>query len=256
MALVNHFFEKRRGVANGIATSGTGVGSLAFPPLTNYLFSQYGFGGTCMFLSGIALQGVVAGALIITPHQALKLMKTGSKRKKMTGVDNEIFTVSDAHINDINATETMKTETAEGPGTCPTKSTDKISHKTFLQVMKSAINLQLFKDYRYVCFTLTHCIFSSCVIISPAFMPARAVSYGISKTNGSLLISVMGISSMLSRPAMGFITDVQPIKGKRFYMFHTSSLLAGCLSVVSFGPSLAAQMIYASLYGVTTGMDG
>ena len=86
-----------------------------------------------------------------------------------------------------------------------------------------------------------------------AFMPAQAVSYGISKTNGSLLISVMGLASMISRPVCGFLLDLEPIKNRRFLFFVFWVTMAGCVTMINFGETLIAQMAYAVLYGVGTG---
>ena len=91
MALVNLYFEKKRGIANGITTTGTGVGILVFPPLTHFLFSHYGYQGTCIVLSAIALHGVIAGLVIITPDAALKFsMRLPIADEKIPGTKETI----------------------------------------------------------------------------------------------------------------------------------------------------------------------
>ena len=51
LAGVMQFFDKRRGLAMGITLSGTGVGTLLFPPLVRYVISlgrlAHGFRGPC-----------------------------------------------------------------------------------------------------------------------------------------------------------------------------------------------------------------
>ena len=73
MSLVNLFFDKRCGIAMGIASAGAGAGTIIFPPFANYLFEEYGYQGTCFILSAVALNGLIAGTVIITPEAALKL---------------------------------------------------------------------------------------------------------------------------------------------------------------------------------------
>ena len=58
---VQKSFQEKRLMANGIFTSGTGLGMLLMSPVTQSLLDIYGFHGTLLVLSGIALHGVVFG---------------------------------------------------------------------------------------------------------------------------------------------------------------------------------------------------
>ena len=58
---VQKSFEERRLMANGIFTSGTGLGMLIMSPVTHCLLNIYGFHGTLLVVSGIALHGIVFG---------------------------------------------------------------------------------------------------------------------------------------------------------------------------------------------------
>ena len=63
MVVLNQYFEKRRGIANGIALSGSGFGSMAIPPLMLYALDTYGLEGTLLIMGGIALNICVCGML-------------------------------------------------------------------------------------------------------------------------------------------------------------------------------------------------
>lgn len=41
--MVGQYFEKRRGLANGLCTSGSALGSVLIPPLLRVLLSEYGY---------------------------------------------------------------------------------------------------------------------------------------------------------------------------------------------------------------------
>ena len=71
--LGSYYFEKRRGIVNGLITRGTGLGLFIFSPLTALLIEKFALSGTFYILAGIALQGVVCGVTIISPHRALRL---------------------------------------------------------------------------------------------------------------------------------------------------------------------------------------
>ena len=267
MALVNLYFEKRRGIASGIATAGTGAGILVFPPLTNFLFSQYGYQGTCILLAGIALHGVVAGVVIISPDAAVKLSARGkpSDEKPSNYGATKLSTSCSESVSSIHTTQSLEMlKTSESTGTLAAlsqsnKSSDdntlskKEKNKDLSTILKSACDLSLFRDYRFVLFALTHSLFSGAFTVPSAFMPARAVSYGISKTNGSLLISAMGLASVITRPFCGILVDWGPIKKRRYFFFVFWITMAGSVTLLDFGETLIAQMSYAVLYGLGTG---
>ncbi len=64
MVMVGYYFEKRRAMAAGIATSGSGFGILVLAPLAAYLANEYHWRGAIILLAGIMLQGLVLGALM------------------------------------------------------------------------------------------------------------------------------------------------------------------------------------------------
>ena len=61
---VQKSFKEKRLMANGIFTSGTGLGMLIMSPVTHSLLNIYGFHGTLLVVSGIALHGIVFGLLM------------------------------------------------------------------------------------------------------------------------------------------------------------------------------------------------
>ena len=60
--MIGHYFDKKRALATGIATCGSGVGTFVFAPLTVFLLKQFGWKGTMLILGGITLNGVVCAA--------------------------------------------------------------------------------------------------------------------------------------------------------------------------------------------------
>ena len=56
-------FNKKRAIATGIATSGSGLGTFAYAYLTNYLLKNYDWRGTVLILAGIFSNCVVCGAI-------------------------------------------------------------------------------------------------------------------------------------------------------------------------------------------------
>jgi len=57
------YFEKHRGLATGIAVTGSGLGAIAFPPLMDLLMDRYSWRGMLLVTSGIGFTLVPACAL-------------------------------------------------------------------------------------------------------------------------------------------------------------------------------------------------
>lgn len=64
MALVARYFKRRRALANALVFSGTGIASLAFSPLFQFLVDSYGWRRALLTVSGLAFNLVVCGALL------------------------------------------------------------------------------------------------------------------------------------------------------------------------------------------------
>ena len=64
VVIVGMYFSRRRGIAVGLGTSGVALGAFAVPTLVEFSFSEYGYFGAFIIMTGIALQLVVCGFLL------------------------------------------------------------------------------------------------------------------------------------------------------------------------------------------------
>ncbi|XP_023233486.1 monocarboxylate transporter 12-like isoform X1 [Centruroides sculpturatus] len=60
---VTCYFEKKRAFATGVAVCGSGMGTFALAPLTEYLVESYGWKGSMLIISGLVLNCCVFGSL-------------------------------------------------------------------------------------------------------------------------------------------------------------------------------------------------
>ncbi|KAL5008724.1 hypothetical protein ScPMuIL_014305 [Solemya velum] len=67
MVLVNSYFTKKRGIVQGIVTSGSGVGILVLAPVTEVLLETFDLSGTLLLTSGFVLHICVFAALMRNP---------------------------------------------------------------------------------------------------------------------------------------------------------------------------------------------
>jgi sugar phosphate permease len=63
LIIVGYYFNKRRGIAVGLSTSGVGFGSFLLPPVMEIMFDYYGFIGTFIILSAVMSHFFIPGAL-------------------------------------------------------------------------------------------------------------------------------------------------------------------------------------------------
>ena len=74
LVVIGQRFDKRRGLATGVATAGAGSGAFAFPPLMHYLFSEYGF-VVGMLVLGVLMFGNCISGLLYRPAPGQKRQK-------------------------------------------------------------------------------------------------------------------------------------------------------------------------------------
>ncbi|MDH5696223.1 MAG: MFS transporter [Dehalococcoidia bacterium] len=85
LSTVARWFEKRRGLATGIAASGEGIGILILAPVATWLISAYGWRSSYIAVGTIALVLIVAAAQFLRrdPHQ-MGLLPYGEEAKKQS----------------------------------------------------------------------------------------------------------------------------------------------------------------------------
>lgn len=245
------------------------MGLLILPPLTNYLLEEFGFQGALILLAGVPLQGVVFGALIISPEKALAMQKrrhisTPLKKEKPDTIftvlpEKDTFKLSDDIVTKSKAVEVS----SEGPSLAKSQSylkNSKTSNKTssfcanLKRIVKATVDIHLFKNAVFVSFLISTLLLNFFYGITIVFMVDRAVSYGISTEAGSFLISATGIASIFSRLASGFTADFDFVRQRILYFYMMCVMGSGLVSVVSFGTPLVNQVAYSSLFGIFLGM--
>ena len=67
--VINTEFTERRSVAMGIASAGISVGNIVLPFFTSWCIDKYSWRGAFTLLSGLCLQGTIAGFLFYTTYE-------------------------------------------------------------------------------------------------------------------------------------------------------------------------------------------
>lgn len=111
VVIVAYYFEKRRSFATGLSFCGSGIGTFAFAPLTQYLLEEYGWRGTTLILAGFFLNMCVCGALMRDlPWTVIKFkekMIENRKKRRRKKIRNR----------SVSSNKSLKTTTSSGEST-------------------------------------------------------------------------------------------------------------------------------------------
>ncbi|CAF5139712.1 unnamed protein product, partial [Rotaria magnacalcarata] len=75
VVMVSFYFDKKRAIANGLVTAGTGLGALSFGPLANYLMELYGWKTGINIFAVIMLTCIGFGAIMRPLKPTKRLIK-------------------------------------------------------------------------------------------------------------------------------------------------------------------------------------
>ncbi|CAO3563659.1 unnamed protein product [Mortierella alpina] len=185
IAVPSQYFSKNRGLAIGIAVSGTGLGGFGLAPLTQALIDRLD-----IFWS----LRVLAVLLFVVCGVACALIK---ERKEVT---HDVKGIEDAEetLRDQERTITPYGEGALNEGQRKDAEDRKPS---FFQ------SLHVFKDPRFMSLTLAEFTASLGYLIPLYFMQTYAVFIGLTPEQGALIIGISNGSAFVGRIALGVIAD-------------------------------------------------
>lgn len=223
MVAVQHYFDKRRALATGLAVSGSGVGMLIFGLLTRILLDKYKLRWTFVCEGLIMLIGILCG-VFLRPLEEHSMSYEG---EKILLKDNE----NNAKI------------VIEKKSCC-----SKI--KNFFSVV---FYPDLFLNMKYCLFITCFFIYNFGIIAPYTYIPERATSLlGIDTTSSAFLISIIGISNVSSRLLFAWIGDMG--RSTRFYLGLFLLSASGIVtSFISYYYDYKRMIVYSVLFGALSG---
>ena len=171
--IVEHWFSRRLGLANGIAAAGSGLGQFIIAPLLQFIQQNLSLSHTFFCLVGLVTIALPFVSIYRTPT-----------RPEMEGAELQELQelkVKEAQLFDVEG---------EGGG--------KIKCGSYLELLRCPAALFLLASY----FLLDLGISSV-----PVFTTDRAEAEGLSGPTASLLLSTMGVTNCLSRVIWGQVMD-------------------------------------------------
>ena len=97
--MIGFYFDKRRTMALGIASSGAGIGTFVIAPLIDRLIETYSWRGATWILAGICLNCMICGILL----RPITILNTEIREMNPPAEDSDIKCVN--HVGDGDQTE-------------------------------------------------------------------------------------------------------------------------------------------------------
>lgn len=260
--VISFQFSERRGLANGISTTGSGLGFFIMPPLTTYLLDELGLRGTCLMLAGVMMQGIVCAALVFpSPNDPVSVRKRMKVRKY--GIAHLIQWAHAQSSIVLKATDEgdmypcssgfyqANANLYSNDGGCVRKFCYLVK-----EIARASFDMKLLKNGAFVLYLLGTILRQFAGYIPSMLIISRAISFGIPREDTGFLMSVFGVTNIVGRLMFSFLADRPFIRHRRCYYYGAVSIGAGLVTLYNFGEQLTHQMVYCSLYGLMYGKLG
>ena len=233
MVAVQHWFDRKRAMATGLAVSGSGVGTLVFGFLTQYLLDSFDWQWTLRIEALIMLLGVICGILF----------RPLPKSEDISD-DSMHLTDSQKQENDIkNGRRWQEEEEDQNKGCCGDCGS----------LLKETFDFSLFKRPVFALYCFVIVMFCFGYHVPYTYTPERAQGLGVDPQSASFLVSIMGISNVCARLIFGWLGDRSP--NIRFYLAGIVLTCGGVVSILVFlFTTYPLMVLYAILFGAFTGM--
>ncbi|XP_037343559.2 monocarboxylate transporter 6-like [Pungitius pungitius] len=222
VAIIGHYFVRRRAFANAISSMGMGLGMLCLPHLVTYLRIEFGWRGSCLILGSVVLNICVCGAV---------MRPTGARGAPLLKRQTE--------------------EASDTPGRLP------MWRRVASSVSKRMAFDQMLQNSRYCVYVcgVTWLILGFGVPIFYLYPYAKAL--GMAPSKATDVLTCLAVVNVLTRPLFGLVYNKSWIKERHIGFFSCALLLNGLSNgLCCFGPSFPLLMVYAAIQGLSMSVVG
>ncbi|XP_014663153.1 PREDICTED: monocarboxylate transporter 12-like, partial [Priapulus caudatus] len=231
VAVISHFFTRRRQFATAVAVSGAGIGNLCFPPLLQHLVDMYGWRGAMLVCGSLALNMCICGALLrpSPPHASPTNSTCDSKL--------------------VDASAEPPVENRRDDATTRLRRTATRLQRTLL----GAHGAELLSDVRLLVLLLDNMLFIGSMMVVIIMLNDYVTYCGISPDDSTYILSIFGVFNMSGRLLAGVVTLHRHIDSMTTFCFSMAAM--GAISM-AIAPTrhYAGFAIVAAAFGSAYGM--
>jgi len=218
MSTVSRWFDKKRGLALGIASSGTGLGTVVMAPLATFLISSLDW------RMAYAVMGVIAWLIVIPLSRLLKKDP------------HEIGALPDGLKSVSGNTSVQELKNEQGN----------------LQSADLSL-LQAFRTRSFWLFMFVWLFFASSLFLILTHFVPHVTDIGFSATEAAAIYSLMGGMTIAGRVLMGTLSDRV---GRKESAIICALLLAGAIVWLAWSHDLWMLYLFAAVSGFAHGGMG
>ncbi|XP_022080683.1 uncharacterized protein LOC110973841 [Acanthaster planci] len=240
VVVIGRYYNRHFSVANGIAYAGPGAGVVVFPPLIQHLNETYDWRQSLIILSAIVSNVMVMGALM-RPTSKFKshFRKTRVVKHNNLNLEVEYEPVEtgegggEEHV-DRRISETSKCEDTFQGNSTSEPATEAFSISKSLSLCGKAVRSRLKRitNAPAILAMFVACVFHTAGYSGVSFhLVNQAVSSGMTTKQASILLTCVGIGSVMGRLTHGWFLTRKHITP--FWMYSLS-LLASIVTTATF----------------------
>jgi len=211
---ITQYFDKKRPIVTGVAICGSGIGTFIMAPLTDVLLNTYDWKWCLVILGAICFANCFFGLMF----------------KPLPKFQDE-DSIGCERMGDTNSETLLRGGQEEE------------THKETFREM-----IRLLRDWAFMLFAVSNFLTSLGYPIPYTFVPDNALHLGLSETQGSYLVGLIGISNTIARVVLGALSQ----KLNRLFLYNTCLVICGLTMALSnFFQPLAAAIIGADCTNAT-----
>ncbi|XP_019359136.1 PREDICTED: monocarboxylate transporter 14 [Gavialis gangeticus] len=281
VVMVGQYFQKKRALAQGLSTTGTGFGTFLMTVLLKYLCMEFGWRNAMFIQGAISLNLCVCGALMrplsyqdeanekVTERNSsednyAKALSPPAETIKSNGVLNEEPEKKEGLTND-EVFDTVQTIESKGKirhtkniyALCILKTMSRLTliiRKGFVTWYSSYFGAaSLFTNRMFVAFVFWALFAYSSFVIPFIHLPEIVKQYNLSMQNDIFpLTSIVAIVHIFGKVTLGFISDLPCISVWNVFMTANFSLVA-CILILPLIHTYAGLAVVCALIGFSSG---
>ena len=237
--VVGVYFKERFALAMSLASTGICVGYMVLPPVIIFLIASYGWRGALVIFSACLMNMFVSACLF----RPLARSKHISRKLETTDEDKAHGDNGDVELNQIrqNDPESAPEHAEESErGTASRNCCKATSTSTGIP------ELCFTPHYPITLFTV---LVIGCLCCINIYIAPKVVNLGYSKSQGALVLSVVGVGSLAGRLVHGILIDLKYASTQTVYLTSFASCGIGLLLT-----PLTSHLVLISILGFTFGM--
>ncbi|KAI1285766.1 Monocarboxylate transporter 14 [Halotydeus destructor] len=247
IVILSLYFRTKLARATGIASSGSGIGTILFAPLVDRLTQSFGWRQTMVALAVVTSFCLPCSWLfrpLLKKRVPKGFLSTSQETTKMAAGE---VTSSDVEQNNQLENEQKEKSADEYETTAIT--TSEILKESFAEMLGP----EALQDFNFIVFTSSSFFISLGFLVPYVYSTKRALELKVaSESEASLLISVIGIGSTIGRLLFGYLSDLTCVN--RLYIYITMATLTGAITMASiFLTSYTQLALYCFSFGLLTG---